>query len=476
MGRHLLPIGVNAVEKPEAFPQQVRDAPRRIWLYAPGPQAAYWNEFRHGGIAAIGWDEVGDLQFLTSREAIKTRMDDVYPEPESVVNATQCFDFAHRMRPGDWMFAKKGRREIVGFGVITSEYRFDPNRQYYTHVRDVQWQKPGSWPTADPRMLSMKTITEITDDSTLLEELEQLLGLTERLEPVSELRIRAQPYSIEDFSAETALPSEVIRQWENRLRRKQHVIFQGPPGTGKTFIAERLSRLLIGETFGFAETVQFHPSYSYEDFMQGIRPAVVGGQLIFERARGRFMQFCEKAQQVPDASPCVLIIDEINRGNLSRIFGELMYLLEYRDKAIPLAGEDRPFHIPVNVFLIGTMNTADRSIALVDHALRRRFSFIHLGPDYDVLQSQLEKSGLVADALVDALRAVNASIEDRNYEVGISFFLKDGPRLRQTLKDVWEGEIEPYLEEYFYDQPGKLAPFRWKNLASGRLAAWTEDQ
>ena len=128
----------------------------------------------------------------------------------------------------------------------------------------------------------------------------------------------------------------------------------------------------------------------------------------------------------------MLIIDEINRGNLSRVFGELMYLLEYRDKTIPLAGEENPFGIPSNVYIIGTMNTADRSIAVVDHAFRRRFSFIYLAPDYDVLRSHLEKNGLVADGLVKALQAVNAAIDDRNYEIGISFFLKDGAALLTT--------------------------------------------
>ena len=212
------------------------------------------------------------------------------------------------------------------------------------------------------------------------------------------------------------------------------------------------------------ETVQFHPSYSYEDFMQGIRPVVIDRQLIFQRMPGQFMQFCNRARRMPDA-PCVLIIDEINRGNLSRIFGELMYLLEYRNKQIPLAGDERLFGIPENVVIIGTMNTADRSIALVDHALRRRFSFIHVGPEYNVLRVQLEKTGFQPDGLINALRLVNAAIDDRNYEVGISFFLKDGAGLHVTLQDIWEGEIEPYLEEYFYDQPGKLVPLRWKSVS-----------
>jgi len=133
------------------------------------------------------------------------------------------------------------------------------------------------------------------------------------------------------------------------------------------------------------------------------------------------MQFCGRARRAHDNTPCVLIIDEINRGNLSRIFGELMYLLEYRDKQIPLAGDERPFSIPENVVIIGTMNTADRSIALVDHALRRRFSFIHVGPEYDVLRIQLEKNGFKPNNLINALKLVNAAIDDRNYEVGGHF-------------------------------------------------------
>jgi len=403
-------------------------------------------------------------------------MDAVYQEPESLVNANQCFDFVRRMNSEDWVFVKKGRREIIGFGVVRSNYRFMPDREYFRHVRDVEWQKAGSWPTGQHRMLSMKTLTEITDDEALVDELEELIGLNEQpaLPPPPESR--APVYTVEDFSAETAILQETIELWESRLKRKQHIIFQGPPGTGKTFVAERLARLLIGNTYGFTDTVQFHPSYSYEDFMHGIRPVVLDGQLIFQRTPGRFLQFCQKANKIQDGSPCVLIIDEINRGNLSRIFGELMYLLEYRDKAISLAGEDRPFSVPQNVFIIGTMNTADRSIALVDYALRRRFSFLHLAPDYNVLRSHLQKNGLAADDLVKALQAVNAAIDDRNYEIGISFFLKDGSQLRSTLRDVWEGEIEPYLEEYFYDQPSTLEPLRWKTLSGGVLASWVAGQ
>jgi len=425
-GQHLLPNGIEKARFGDGEtarqdpPRDHTDVPERVWLYAPGKNASRWNDFRHESIAAIGWDEVGDLRLLANREEIFARLQEISNGDQSMVNATQCYEFA-RIKPGDWIFAKKGRREIAGFGVVKSNYRYEQQRETYKHVLDVEWQKSGSWPTAAERMLSMKTVTDITDDEVLREELEQLIGLDPEGAVLDDIVVLNPPYTIADFAAETAISEEVVKQWRDRLVRKKHMIFQGPPGTGKTYLAERMARLLTGQTAGFVETVQFHPSYSYEDFMHGIRPVVIDRQLIFQRMPGRFMQFCGRARRAHDNTPCVLIIDEINRGNLSRIFGELMYLLEYRDKQIPLAGDERPFSIPENVVIIGTMNTADRSIALVDHALRRRFSFIHVGPEYDVLRIQLEKNGFKPNNLINALKLVNAAIDDRNYEVGGHF-------------------------------------------------------
>jgi 5-methylcytosine-specific restriction protein B len=199
--------------------------------------------------------------------------------------------------------------------------------------------------------------------------------------------------------------------------------------------------------------------------MLGIRPKLIDNALAFDLEKGRFLDFCKDAAGTPTSNPFLLIIDEINRADLSRVFGELMYLLEYRDKDIPLAS-GTPFHIPENVFLIGTMNTADRSIALVDHALRRRFTFMHLGPEYDVLKKHLASHKVDASPLIEVLKALNSAIDDKNYEVGISFFMKDGAGLPGVLQDIWEGEIEPYLEEYFFDQPAKVGPFRWNKLAT----------
>jgi hypothetical protein len=287
------------------------------------------------------------------------------------------------------------------------------------------------------------------------------------------ISVARQPkYTISDFSHETKFPVENIEQWLSRLRRKKQIVFQGPPGTGKTFLAERLAKLVLSESQGLSDLVQFHPSYAYEDFMKGIRPEVIDGQLSFNLCNGRFVKFCIDARSSGTDEPCVLIIDELNRANLSRVFGELMYLLEYRDKSIPLAGGGEYFQVPNNVYLIGTMNTADRSIALVDHALRRRFSFIFIGPEYDVLGTHLKQLELPDESLIQALQHVNAAINDRNYEIGISFFLNDGSDLKATLPSIWQGEIEPYLEEYFYDQPEKVDAFRWSKLSLSILADW----
>lgn len=283
----------------------------------------------------------------------------------------------------------------------------------------------------------------------------------------------ALKYTIEDFVTETGFERAQIESWVRILRRKKQVIFQGPPGTGKTFVALRLAKILVSETAGLIQIVQFHPDYSYEDFIQGYFPQPKNGALEFELKRGRFLELCDRAENQGNGAPCVLVIDEINRAKLARVFGELMYLLEYRDKEIPLAAGGKPFRIPENVYIIGTMNTADRSIALVDHALRRRFSFIRLQPEYTILANYLSKNKLPAKSLVDVLKQINQAIEDANYEIGISFFMKDQERLKQLLPEIWKTEIEPYLEEYFYDQRSKVESFRWDNLIKDALKEWT---
>ncbi len=277
-------------------------------------------------------------------------------------------------------------------------------------------------------------------------------------------------YDDQALAEETGYSSDQLKGWVAQLRRKQQLILYGPPGTGKTYLAERLARYLV-DGGGFSELVQFHSSYAYEDFVQGIRPQVVEGALHYELAAGHFLRFCAKARHA-GGKPCVLIIDEINRANLARVFGELMYLLEYRHRPIALAGGGPEFSIPANVYLIGTMNTADRSIALVDQAMRRRFSFVRLRPNYQLLANYLEQKGLPPEKLVALLKEVNQSIGDEDCELGISFFMVAD--LATALAHIWQGEVEPYLEEVFFDRPDQMARFRWSKV-SGRLQDWACD-
>jgi len=271
-------------------------------------------------------------------------------------------------------------------------------------------------------------------------------------------------YTLEQCSEETGIDLAELGKWIQAIERKKQVILYGPPGTGKTYIAEKLAQHLVGGSDGFYKLVQFHPEVSYEDFIQGIRPkSLLNGGLHYPVVQGRFIEFCEKARLREKI--CVLIIDEINRANLARVFGELMYLLEYRDKDVELSAGNN-FKIPTNVRIIGTMNTADRSIALVDHALRRRFALLALYPNYTILRKyhEREKTGFAVDGLIGVLDDLNKQIADRHYTIGTSYFLRKD--ISTQIAGIWQMEIEPYLEEYFFDQPEKYQRFCWEKISN----------
>lgn len=279
-------------------------------------------------------------------------------------------------------------------------------------------------------------------------------------------------YTISAASADIFLDRADIERLFSQLRRKKNVVLQGPPGTGKTFIAQRLAWALAEErSMERIEAVQFHQSYGYEDFARGYRPTEDGGFVLRD---GPFLDFCERARQ-DDERPHVLLIDEINRGNLSRIFGELLMLIEADKRleewavrlAYPRAASER-FHVPENLYLIGTMNTADRSLALVDYALRRRFAFFTVEPAFGraKFRRHLEERGVpasVRNRIGERLTALNETIaEDSDlgagFRIGHSYFC-DPPSGESADYDRWFEEvvsfdIEPLLDEYWFDRPG----------------------
>ena len=257
------------------------------------------------------------------------------------------------------------------------------------------------------------------------------------------------------------------------LKDKGQVILYGPPGTGKTFLARALAEVLAPDD-GCRTLVQFHPSTSYEDFFEGYRPAGTGdnGGIRYELMKGPLARMAERAEDSDQRH--VMIIDEINRGNLPRVLGELLFLLEYRDEIVQTLyrPEEEPFSLPDNLWFIGTMNTADRSIALVDAALRRRFHFVPFFPDSGPMEGLLGRwleredepawVGRLVDAVNDELKEV---LGGSHLLLGPSHFMKAyGSSLdtqRRRLRRIWEYNIEPFIEDQFFGDPDQIAHFRF---------------
>lgn len=433
------------------------------WTIAPGEGTRLWNDCLKNEIICVGWDDIGDLTPYQTHEMMKERYAKVRSQADSARNTIRAlFDFAHTIKSGDVIFAKDGRQKIVGYGEVISDYLFDASRKEYKHIRKVKWLKSGNWSLDSNERMAVKAVTNITRHAGLVEK---ILSMINGKVSVPEVEVESgEPYSVEDALKDVFLSKDEFAEISEALRTKQNIILQGPPGVGKTFIAERLAYAMIGSrTKSCVEFVQFHPSYSYEDFVQGYRPA--GGT--FEMRNGVFMEICERARQSSE-KPFVLVIDEINRGNLSKIFGELLMLIESdkRGKKIKLtyskAGER--FSVPSNLHIIGTMNTADRSLTMIDYALRRRFSFFDVKPAFESVQfkGRMAELGLKEQDiafLTKQLKALNNRIADDTkylgpgFEIGHSYFCNksQGEQFNPWFLKILKHEIAPLLREYWFD-------------------------
>ena len=286
----------------------------RYWYFAPGKDASMWDEFYDKGIMAIGWDYLGDLTQYPTKESIKAKMREKNGKPNySYMNdGLATWQFCHDIKVGDIVYAKKGVDTIIGRGVVTSSYEYDPNRKEYRHIHKVNWthDKKGQVISVNDKC-ALKTLTDITPYPETTKYYEDQFNIdSDQCETV------AQPdYTKEDFLSEVYMSEEDYNSLVSLLEYKKNIILQGAPGVGKTFAAKRLAYSIIKKKDpSLVKMVQFHQSYSYEDFVRGYRPTDKG----FEIKNGPFYEFCKKAEEDSE-NKYFFIIDEINRGNLSKI-------------------------------------------------------------------------------------------------------------------------------------------------------------
>ena len=427
------------------------------WLYAPGEGAYKWDEFYNEGIMAIGWNEVGDLKEYTEKDQIQFKLQEIYNDNSSHRNDVHAlWQFANEIQIGDIVFAKKGMSEMIGVGIVESGYEFDANYDY-NHVRKVNWIKKGNW-SYDGK-LAMKTLTDLTLYTQLVKRIKEIIGGVEPPQPPF------MPYGLEDFLKEVYISAKEYDILVNLIKNKKNLIVEGAPGVGKTFMAKRLAYSIMGvKDTNRVMMVQFHQSYSYEDFVMGYRPSKDG----FELREGSFYNFCKNAEEDSE-NDYFFIIDEINRGNLSKIFGELFMLIENDKRGeknkIQLLYSDELFFIPKNVYIIGLMNTADRSLAMIDYALRRRFAFFDLKPGFDSdgfidYQNKLDDSKF--DNLIEVMKELNYDIKDdeslgEGFRIGHSYLCNiKSDDIKDKLNYIVEYELIPLLKEYWFDEPEKV--------------------
>ncbi|MBI4316919.1 MAG: AAA family ATPase [Chloroflexi bacterium] len=450
-----------------------------------------WEMMRDGGCVAVGWPKLGNLSEIIynrdSKEKVRNSMANHYPGPTSVVGRStqQVFSFLGAMGEGDVVLASNGKA-ILGVGKVLGGYEFEPSSDF-PHRRRVQWLSLHEWEFAKPE--GLRTVVQ-----ELGKYLANLVDIERRILEGSSKPISSTiaGRTVQHLEPLTGVPGRI----QAVLERKGQAILYGPPGTGKTYWAELAACelaarssfrvpftqltseqkfVVVGDgtnSCGLVRICCFHPAYGYEDFIEGYRPEQINGRMVFSRRDGVFKKLCDDAQARPN-DHFYLIIDEINRGDIPRIFGELLTVLEKNKRGksmlLPLSG--LPFKVPSNVFVIGTMNTADRSIALLDTALRRRFGFIELMPDSSVLANALVGDiplGLWLDALNSRL-CVHIGRDARNLQIGHSYFLDEGHSIKDFSKfsRVIREDIVPLLEEYCYEDYSTLE----KILGNGLIDA-----
>ena len=424
----------------------------RVWVFKASEKQ--WNEFKEKHFIAIGWDDLGDLNEFHNRKDILERLKELTGTPSPSNNALACYQFAHEMQPGDPVLViMRGNKLLLGYGVIESDYTFDEYRPEGRHVRKITWKKTGRW-------------------------------------QLSERRRGTAPKTLTDFSRWKwwVLCAFRLMEISNRLpstgNHKLNQILYGPPGTGKTYSTTARAMAIVrgikleevteehrkefrdlrfdsNKGSGQIEMVTFHQNYSYEDFVEGIRPSLAEeGGLDYELRPGVFRKIVKAALDNPHCR-FVLIIDEINRGNIPKILGDLITLIEPSRRlgqnnettvTLPYSGDS--FGVPGNLFIIGTMNTADRSILPLDIALRRRFDHVEMMPDpgHELISDNVD--GIDLRKMLKAINSRISLLLDRERQIGHTYLFN--VKSVESLANIFKTAILPLLLEYFYDDWSKV--------------------
>lgn len=465
--------------EPESFRQAVhaaykaweasnKPAQRRAWLVR-GSSVLGVNvvpEWLEQEYCSLAGSQLRPIVAGIDAEELRTLATDDYAHlkhHELKAKVEEILAFVTKLNVGDVVITTSDQNAYVGD--VTGDWTYEQSEGGRSNLRrKVDWRNQDAPidfadlpPPLPARLQTGSTILDLTADLALIDTLVEV-----EKGDVAGVRSSRHEHLSEPSQAladELLVDLPWLSEVRGLLDERRQVIFYGPPGTGKTYIAQKLAADLVGPEQ--VKLVQFHPAYTYEDFFEGYRPApgATEGTISFQLRAGPLRQLVNRAREHPDQA-FVLIIDEINRANLAKVFGELYFLLEYRDQAVDLlySSDDEGFTLPTNLYVAGTMNTADRSIALIDAAMRRRFAFVALDPDTEPTKSLLGKwsanHGLDMTA-ANLLAELNKRIEDPDFRIGPSYFMSRttaDAHSPERLERTWRTSILPLLQEHHYGE------------------------